>query len=90
VKISKIRFQPQFDKAFSKLDRESQTIIKKAIALMYTDLRHPSLRFKKMQGTKGIFEISGNMGLRITLHFEKPETAVLRNCGHHDKTLKNP
>jgi mRNA interferase RelE/StbE len=90
VKISYIRTQPRFDKSFKKLDHESQTIIRKAIALMYHDLKHPSLRFKKMQGTEYIFEISGNMDLRITFHFEKPETAVLRNCGHHDKTLKNP
>jgi mRNA interferase RelE/StbE len=90
VKISYIRTQPRFDKAFKKLDHESQSIIKKAIGLMFVDLKHPSLRFKKIQGTDYVFEVSGNMDLRITLHFEEPETAVLRNCGHHDKALRNP
>jgi len=30
------------------------------------------------------------MDIRITFHFEKPDTIVLRNCGHHDRTLSNP
>lgn len=45
---------------------------------------------KKMEGWDYIFEAGANMDIRITFHFEKTDTIVLRNCGHHDRTLKNP
>jgi len=81
---------PQFNANYAKLDAQSQKAIRKALTFMLHDLRHPSLRTKKMQGKDYIYEASATMDIRITFHFEKPETIVLRNCGHHDRTLKNP
>lgn len=78
----------RFDTNYAKLDAQSQKAIKKALALMIQDLRHPSLRVKKMRGKEYIYEASANMDIRITFHFADAKTIVLRNCGHHDKTLK--
>ncbi|TCP18028.1 hypothetical protein EV207_1737 [Scopulibacillus darangshiensis] len=80
----------RFDENFAELDVVSQKAIKKALGFLAQDPRYPSLRTKKMEGWDYIFEASANMDIRITFHFEKPDTIVLRNCGHHDRTLKNP
>ncbi|SDL31532.1 type II toxin-antitoxin system RelE family toxin [Lacicoccus qingdaonensis] len=85
-----LRRTSRFDKSFTELDPQSQKAIKKALRFMINNLSHPSLRAKKMEGWDNIFEASANMDIRITFHFEKPDTIVLRNCGHHDKTLKKP
>lgn len=86
----KLRFTDNFDKRYRDLDDESQKAIDDAIELFTKNPKAKSLRCKKIQGCKGIFEMSANLDIRITFHYEKPETVVLRNCGHHDKTLKKP
>lgn len=85
-----LRRTPRFDDNFAALDKQSQKAIKKALAFLAHDRKHPSLRVKKMEGWDYIFEASANMDIRITYHWEKPDTIVLRNCGRHDRTLKNP
>lgn len=77
----KFRRTPRFDENFAALDRQSQRAIMKALAFLEHDRAHPSLRTKKMQGKDYIFEASANMDIRITFHFEKSDTIVLRNCG---------
>jgi mRNA interferase RelE/StbE len=86
----KFIFTKRFQDNFKNLDEPSQKAIQKTIRLMNHDIRHPSLRTKKMEGTDYIFEASANMDIRITFHYEKPDRLVLRNCGHHDRTLNNP
>ncbi len=56
---------------------------------MTEDLRHPSLRIKKIQGKKRIFEANISMDIRITWQYIKGGT-YFRSMGLHDKTLKNP
>ena len=79
----------RFKRMYKKLDLEQQNAIKRALSLMSDNIKHPSLRVKRIQGTKGIWEASATMGLRITFDWEG-DTITLRNCGEHDKTLKNP
>jgi len=80
----------RFKKIFKKLDHQSQKSIEKAILQLAKNPRHPSLRTKKMQGRNDIFEASATMDLRITFHYDDSNVIVLRNCGHHDRTLNNP
>lgn len=82
----------RFKKAYKKLDKQSQKVINQALILLVDDLAHPSLRVKKMKGyhNPDLWELSANMDLRITFEFIKPNTLILRNCGHHAATLKNP
>lgn len=88
----KLIFTKPFVKKYKKFDRQAQSKIKKTLELMETNLSHPSLRVKKMKGYQNpdIWEASASMDLRITFEIEKPEKIILRNCGHHDPTLKNP
>jgi mRNA interferase RelE/StbE len=86
----KYRFTENFENKYAELDAESQKVIDDALLLFLQDPRARSLRTKKMHGYKGIFEMSASMDIRITFQYEKPDTVVVRNCGHHDKTLKKP
>ena len=52
------------------------------------DILSPEAFYKDAH--KYIFEASANMDIRITFHFDNSDTIILRNCGHHDRTLKNP
>ena len=62
--------------------------VQKFLALIEENPQHPSLRTKKIQGADGIFEASINMAIRVTFHYEIPDTIYLRNVGEHDITLK--
>lgn len=62
--------------------------LEKFLHLMNENPRHPSLRVKKIQGTKDVFEASVNMAVRVTFQYIKPDTIFLRNIGEHDSTLK--
>lgn len=82
----------RFKKAYKKLDKQSQKVINQTLITLAEDTSHPSLRVKKMQGYRNpdIWEASANMDLRITFELQKPDTLILRNCGHHDRTLNKP
>ena len=82
----------RFKKSYQNLDKQSQKTIAKALRLLVENMFHPSLRTRKMEGYHNPYrwEARGNMDLRITFEYEKPELLILRNCGHHDKTLRNP
>lgn len=79
----------RFKRMYKKMDPEQQKAVKRALVLMTDNIHHPSLRVKLVQGTKRIWEASATINLRITFYWEK-DLIILRNCGEHDKTLKNP
>lgn len=79
----------RFKRMYKKLGAQQREQIKKALKLMATDMQHPSLRIKRVQGTRSIWEASASMHLRITFMWQG-DLIVLRNCGEHDSTLKNP
>lgn len=60
----RFRSTRKFDKQFnSKTLKQAQ----KAIELFMSDPTHPSLRYKKIQGTDNFYEISVNMSIRIII-----------------------
>lgn len=61
----------KFDKQFKALDKKNQKQSSKAIELFMKDPTHPSLRFKRIQGTDSFFEISVNMSIRIVIEIIK-------------------
>ncbi len=85
-----LRFTERFDKSLKELDPLSQKAVAKALRLLLQNPRHPSLRTRKMEGFTNVFEASANMDIRLTFHYVKPDTIVLRTCGHHDSTLNYP
>ena len=79
----------RFRKAYQSLAADDQGRVQKAIRLISGDLRHPSLRVKRIKGTQGIWEARASKSLRITFETEG-DVLILRNVGYHDQTLKKP
>lgn len=63
----RFRSTRKFDKQFKQLDSKTYKQAAKAIELFISDPGHPSLRYKKIQGTSNFFEISVNMSVRIII-----------------------
>ncbi|NLI12403.1 hypothetical protein Pmgp_01317 [Pelotomaculum propionicicum] len=63
----RFRSTRKFDKQFKSLDNNSFKQAVKAIELFMSEPGHPSLRYKKIQGTNSFFEISVNMSIRIII-----------------------
>lgn len=79
----------QFEQAYQKLSDAERRSVRKALSLLGENLRHPSLRVKKMEGRRNIWEARPSRRLRMT--FEVAEgTIVMRNVGEHDKVLQKP
>ncbi len=83
------RMTERFRRAYKKLDPTKQPSIINAILKMESNINHPSLRVKRIQGTVNIWEASADMSLRLTFSREN-QIIILRNCGEHDQTLKKP
>ncbi|KJS19960.1 MAG: toxin RelE [Clostridiaceae bacterium BRH_c20a] len=62
---SRFKSTRKFDKQFKQLKAKASKQAAKAIELFISDPSHPSLRFKKIQGTNNFYEISVNMSIRI-------------------------
>jgi len=64
--------------------------IKKQIALLAEDPRHPSLQTKPIQGAPGIYEAQIDTAYRMTYERGIDDILVLRVVGKHDETIKKP
>lgn len=84
-----IRRTKRFTKAYHKLSREIQKKFNQKIKLFFENIRHPSLRVKKIQGTKNIWEGSIDSKYRFTFQITGNE-CIFRNIDNHDECLKNP
>ena len=82
-------YTERFQRAYAGLEDREADQVAKALRLLAEDLRHPSLRVKKMQGTDRIWEARASRALRLTFEMHE-DRLVLRNVGAHDATLKNP
>jgi mRNA-degrading endonuclease RelE of RelBE toxin-antitoxin system len=79
----------RFAKAYAKLRRHIQKKVDKALRLLEADFRHPSLRARPIEGTKGIYEARVNRKHRMTYEREG-DRLIMRTVGEHDKTLARP
>jgi mRNA interferase RelE/StbE len=78
-----------FLKDYGNLPKDIQERVEKAISLLVDNLRHPSLRARKIQSAKGIWEASVTMSYRMTFKILKEGILQLRRVGTHD-ILKIP
>ena len=88
--MPKIRFTRRFLKSFSRLPAPVQEKIKKQIALLAENPRHPSLQTKPIQGARGVYAARIDQDYRMTNERGADDTLVLRVVGKHDEALKNP
>ena len=83
-----IRYAVSFGRDYKRLPREIRVQLPKKFTLLLNNMRHPSLRVKKMEGHEEIWEVRITKGYRFT--FQKEEYGyLLRRVGSHD-VLKRP
>ena len=90
-KIKTFQFTSRFKKSFNTLPREVQSAFEKKLELFLKDMTHPSLRVKRIQGTKDRWEGSVMMKYRFTLQLAD-DSIIFRNIGTHkvlEKESKN-
>ncbi len=85
----RLRVTKRFKRSYRSLPQDDQKRVQKALRQMAEDLRYPSLRVKRIQGTSKIWEARASRFLRITFEVEG-EDLILRNVGPHDAALRNP
>ena len=84
-----IIFTEHFEQAYEKLTSVEKQSVRKALALLGGNLKHPSLLVKKMEGRKNVWEARSSKRLRMTFEMDG-ELITIRNVGEHDKVLKKP
>jgi mRNA interferase RelE/StbE len=82
-RINSYQFTKKFKKEYRTLPKEVQDNFDKKLSLLLEDIFHPSLRAKRIQGTKNRWEGSITMKYRFTfeLHGNK---AIFRTIATHD------
>jgi mRNA interferase RelE/StbE len=79
----KVSRTESFAKDFKSLPKEIQPRVERTILLLTQDPSYPSLRTKKMKGTKDIWEVSVSMSYRISYQLVG-DRIILRRIGAHD------
>ena len=77
-------FTDRFRKHYGNLSDNEKKQLKNKLELLSENPMHPSLRTKRIQGTKELFECSVNMDIRIMWHHGEEGLIVLADIGHHD------
>lgn len=83
-----ITFTERFQKHYKGLTESEKKQFKNKLAIFAENPMHPSLRVKRIQGTKELFEFSVNMDIRVIWFYEGESLVALVDIGHHD-ILKN-
>jgi mRNA-degrading endonuclease RelE of RelBE toxin-antitoxin system len=89
-KTLKLKRTERFKKSVLDLDQITREKLKRQLKLLVSDPRNPSLRIKKIKGTKSIFEARVNDLYRFTFEFGEESEIILRVVGPHNDTLKKP
>ena len=77
-------------KSFARLPASIQAKVKKQVALLAENTRHPSLQTKPILGATGVYEARFDRDYRITYERDADDTLLLRVVDKHDQALKNP
>jgi hypothetical protein len=79
----------RFAEAYTELPHHIQKKVDKALRLLDADFRHPSLRARPIEGTRGIYEARVDLKHRMTYEREG-DRLIMRTVGEHDQTLARP
>ena len=71
-----------FDREYARLPETVKDLADKSLGLLLANPRHPSLGFKRIRGTQGIWEVRVSRAYRLTLEIAG-ETYILRRVGTH-------
>ena len=84
----KVAFTKPFKRDYKGLPENIQELIEKQIILLLNNPKHPSLRLKKMEGHRSIYEARVTKDYRMTFQIVD-DTYLLRRVGTHS-ILKRP
>jgi len=82
-KIDSYQFSRRFKKEYKALHKDIQKAFDEKLSLLLNNMSHPSLRIKRIQGTKDRWEGSITMNYRFTFEFSG-NTILFRTIGTHD------
>jgi mRNA-degrading endonuclease RelE of RelBE toxin-antitoxin system len=82
-KIDSYQFSKTFKKEYQSLPKKIQKAFDNKLSLFLDNMLHPSLRVKRIQGTKDRWEGSVTMNYRFTFQFSE-NTVIFRTIGTHD------
>ena len=86
-KVESYQFSKRFKKEYLSLPKEVQQAFDDKLQLLLQDMSHPSLRVKRIQGTKDRWEGSVTKKYRFTFQFSA-ETILFRAIGTHDILIR--
>ena len=75
-----VLFTEQFEQAHEKLTKAEKRSVHKALTLLGDNPRHPSLRVKRMEGNRNIWEARPSKRLWMTFEMAG-EVVFMRNVG---------
>ncbi len=82
-KVAAYQLSKRFKKEYNNLSKEIQKAFDQKLQLFLKDISHPSLRVKRIQGTKNRWEGSITMKYRFTFEFLE-NGLIFRAIGTHD------
>ena len=82
-RIESFQFSKRFKKEYKKLPQNIQKSFNEKLSLLLQNMLHPSLRVKRIQGTKDRWEGSVTMKCRFTFELID-DTIIFRAIGTHD------
>ena len=82
-KVTTYQFSKRFKKEYNNLPKEIQKAFDQKLQLLLQNMSHPSLRVKRIQGTKTRWEGSVTMKYRFTFEFLE-NGLIFRAIGTHD------
>jgi AbrB family looped-hinge helix DNA binding protein len=81
--LSPYQFSKKFKKGYRTLPEEIQKNFGKKLPVFLNNMLHPSLRVKRIQGTKNIWEASVTIKYRFTFELAD-DKVIFRSIGTHD------
>ena len=79
-RVKAYQFSVRFKKEYNDLPKEIQKAFDKKLQIFLQNMAHPSLRVKRIQGTRNRWEGSVTMKYRFTFQFSE-NTLVFRAIG---------
>jgi mRNA-degrading endonuclease YafQ of YafQ-DinJ toxin-antitoxin module len=80
----RLEYSKVFEKNLKKLSGNEQRAVAGKLKILVDNPFHPSLRTKKVQQLKDIFECSVNMDIRILWMYKDDRIILLLAIGHHN------
>jgi len=85
--ITAYQFSQRFKKEYGKLPKKIQNAFYQKLPIFLKDMSHPSLRVKRIQGTRDRWEGSVTMKYRFTFQWVQ-DILIFRAIGTHDILIK--